>query len=708
MCALSRSKHVFHELGVLKQINKLRLMHASSAEQLLPAAAAGVILLATSGSENATTGILKAAPPLSVSADADASPREPSSALSIAKQTPPRDGASADRSAENQRRALGVIGLKADAAVGQHTPARGASRHTPTTAGEADATDVLNMSASTASSTNSPFYSPVAHYQYPAGQQQQQQQQNQSDGRHSSGAGRTDHAARLAGSNRSGTPTLPTGVPSAGPGSWASSGQEPAPPFPQSTITHTTPLRSGLAMSASDSRAKVLGGLLFESSTGGSVPLSAQKASSSGVANNSGGTPRSLLHPPSPPIIGGSASSLKPSAGGGSTTKTAIPVPGQIKKVTSHTSICSSLGSNGYLSQQHLGSARSRSHSKADEMMDYAYDIRVLLADSPSVAPAPVDHHYLGGGGYYYGSASSDVNSNASPITAVNSAGNSNCNSRARSRCSSFNQPVSSATYANSNFNLPITEGNLLSRLRSNSGADASLVAEGGSAPSIAVKVGGGGGYSAGTPSSTEDSPTARQLHQQQHQRNQSEGSGRFAATRAGSGGKDWPVSRGPNDRSTPDASAAAPAVVPGPTPQQLAVSGKTKVGPQDWDCYSPSSSLDTPSGSLLQGPRVQSQALLSPASSRSPRQSLAAAIAQLSLDDGDEDQQQESTAELAAGRLGARSPSPAPSCASSLSSCDSLPHNLLDLLAGTSGGAGTEVGLDDSRGAQSHGHRVR
>jgi hypothetical protein len=146
---------------------------------------------------------------------------------------------------------------------------------------------------------------------------------------------------------------------------------------------------------------------------------------------------------------------------------------------------------------------------------------------------------------------------------------------------------------------------------------------------------------------------------------------------------------------------------------QHLTGSGKTKVGPLDWDTYSPSSSLDTPSGSLLQGSQAQAQAqgqaLLTPAFVRSPRQPLTAAIAQLSLDDGDEDEQQEGgAAELSAGRLEARSPSPAPSYASSLSSCDSLPHNLLDLLVGAHGGAGAEVGLDDSRGAQSHSHRVR
>jgi hypothetical protein len=380
--------------------------------------------------------------------------------------------------------------------------------------------DPLNISGFTASSANSPFYSPVAHYQYPS-YSPGDMQGNTAVAYGSRGGGAEDYVAHMGTGIRAHTPTCDAQL----------IGTSPEEGTSTDTGTHMYVRPTGYSggrVSAAEARARVLSGLLYSNtSSPGSKTSGGVGAAGSTVVPTSTLTrvnsrnalnALAALKAASPPVSSTStAVQLKSS---NSTGTKIVPVLSPIKKVTSHSSISSSLGSNSFLAAQyftHNPTARSRSHSKVDEH-DYAFDIRALLADSPSVAPAPLipSSAYAPSYQYLYGSASSDAC--PSPLTANNSANTSNCNSRARSRGSSFNASyVQTGAYAHT-----INESALMSRLHANAGSSSAAVSalrdggtpqQGTTSATGSVKVRVSPAHNS-TPSSTEHSPSS--AHKQQ------------------------------------------------------------------------------------------------------------------------------------------------------------------------------------------------
>lgn len=363
----------------------------------------------------------------------------------------------------------------------------------------------LNRSVSSAS-TASPFCSPVARYQYAFNRDNRAPSPDVGGEGGSSGNSVRSSSYKSSCSGRAEDPQQQQQFPSVFPvkSSVFSSGS----PGSGDDQLHNAGAKQGLAQvsvpsnnnysglhiscpspgsgtSAAESRARVLGNLLY-------------------AAGGSGGSGHKKGHsgtlPVSPPIAHVVSAGTRGSSTAQTHTNTSntvagvytvgsngiavspgqmkIPVPAPIKKVTSHTSISSSYGSTSYIASYFT---RSRSASKADDGLDY--DIRVLLGDSP-VVPVPVMDNF------FYTSA--DALSTGSPV--ATSAGNSACHSRARSRCSSFNPPFpvsSGGAYANSNFNYAITESSVLHRLNS-SGSGGNSVS--GTTSAYYTTTGGGAG----------------------------------------------------------------------------------------------------------------------------------------------------------------------------------------------------------------------
>lgn len=400
------------------------------------------------------------------------------------------------------------------------------------------------VSTSSASSVGSPFCSPVARYQhYSFGASSSSKKKNSSSSKNAARApspaaavvAESDFAAFGSGGESSsgkqgGVPSssgsggsgeeqprlrqqqqqrqeavigVKSGVYSKSPGRDCNNGANQVPGSGGAVLQISSPTPSG-GNSAAESRARVLGSLLYSTVNGSG------KAAGVGCGRKAS----TELVPVSPPLVPSAASrsnsitAISSTGIAGSPSSSLpmkIPVPAPIKKVTSHTSISSSYGSTGYLASSYFYN-RSRSASKADETGGVDYDIRLLLGDSP-VVPVPlvqanVDANY----GFY---AFSDGNTACSPNAA--STGNSNCNSRTRSRCSSFNPPYAAGASAasnisnsnsnfNNNLNTAITESSVLHRLAS--GTSLYYVGSGG----------GGGGVMDPSPTSSADSSPADKL----------------------------------------------------------------------------------------------------------------------------------------------------------------------------------------------------
>jgi hypothetical protein len=454
--------------------------------------------------------------------------------------------------------------------------------------------DPLNISGFTASSANSPFYSPVAHYQYPS--YSPGDMQGNAAVAYGARGGGEDYVAHMGTGIRAHTPTCDAQL----------IGTSPEEGTSTDTGTHVYARATGYTggrVSAAEARARVLSGLLYSntsspgSKTSGGVGAagSAVVPTSTLTRVNSRNALNALaaLKAASPPVSTTStAVQLKPS---NSTGTKIVPVLSPIKKVTSHSSISSSLGSNSFLAAQffsHNPTARSRSHSKVDEH-DYAFDIRALLADSPSVAPAPLipSSAYAPNYQYLYGSASSDAC--PSPLTANNSANTSNCNSRARSRGSSFNASyVQSGGYAHT-----INESALMSRLHANAGSSSAAVSalrdggtpqQGTTSATGSVKVRVSPAHNS-APSSTEHSPSS--AHKQQLPKDSSRGYNDPGAVWSGQAG---PLGWDPQGVCNTEASASA--TLSQDLPEEPGYGYPSQYPPVPNDCSSTRSASPAPS----------------------------------------------------------------------------------------------------------------
>jgi hypothetical protein len=456
--------------------------------------------------------------------------------------------------------------------------------------------DPLNISGFTASSANSPFYSPVAHYQYPS-YSPGDMQGNTAAAYGARGGGAEDYVAHMGTGIRAHTPTCDAQL----------IGTSPEEATSTDTGTHVYARATGYSggrVSAAEARARVLSGLLYSntSSPGSKTSGGVGAAGSTVVPTNTLTRVNSrnalnalaALKAASPPVSTTStAVQLKSS---NSTGTKIVPVLSPIKKVTSHSSISSSLGSNSFLAAQyfsHNATARSRSHSKVDEH-DYAFDIRALLADSPSVAPAPLipSSAYAPGYQYLYGSASSDAC--PSPLTANNSANTSNCNSRARSRGSSFNASyVQSGGYAHT-----INESALMSRLHANAGSSSAAVSalrdggtpqQGTSSATGSVKVRVSPAQAASLPSSTEHSPSSG--HKQQLPKDSSRGQHDPGAAWSGQAG-----ALGWDTQGVYNTEASASATLSQCLPEERGYDYPSQYPPAPNDCSSTRSASPAPS----------------------------------------------------------------------------------------------------------------
>jgi hypothetical protein len=532
------SKHSFQETGILNQINRLRF----EGEDTTPPAATSVMAEPSSGAVDNVSAESKArdADPTSVAEQAsglavnisrseDGVTKVGGSSRSPSAKTSPHSRSST--TAASAKETLGTAASTRSEATsalqsplrssrGTSAPATFDSRRDGSSPG-----DPLNISGFTASSANSPFYSPVAHYQYPS-YSPGDMQGNTAVAYGTRSGGPENYVAHMGTGIRAHTPTCDAQLIGASPEEATST----------DTGTHMYGRATGYSagrVSAAEARARVLSGLLFSNtSSPGSKTSGGVGAAGSTVVPTSTLTrvnsrnalnALAALKAASPPVAVNGVGQLKSS---NTTAAKLVPVLSPIKKVTSHSSISSSLGSNSFLAAQyfsHNATARSRSHSKVDEH-DYAFDIRALLADSPSVAPAPLipSSAYAPGHQYLYGSASSDAC--PSPLTANNSANTSNCNSRARSRGSSFNASyVQSGAYAHT-----INESALMSRLHAGStSAVVSALRDGGTpqqgttsaAGSVKVRVSPAHNSA---PSSTEHSPSS--AHKQSQSKDSSRG----------------------------------------------------------------------------------------------------------------------------------------------------------------------------------------
>ena len=388
-------------------------------------------------------------------------------------------------------------------------------------------------------------------------------------------------------------------------------------------------LRSHSTPSATESRAKVLSSLLyFPSDTSSSSNVRGGVEEEKLQAERISRTAQPLSgHPPggrAGPAVQGQGQLASTSSGSaGNSARSVVPavLTAPMKRVTSHTSISSSLGSNSYISQYLGGGLRSRSQSKVD---DFECDLRALLADSPSLAPAlTVTDMFAQSTGAQQQPHLHHLHALALPVSAgplattLSSAGTSACPSRTRSRCSSFNPPTATSTVMTSSYSnsLPVTDAALMIRLQAAAAARESTTNN-----SEVSKLGG----------------LERAFSQERSTR---------------------PV------RSDSDSAAEADALV---GPARLVL---------DWNTFTPSSSFGAPTAA---------------ARSEDEEQQRGYHCGGVGVLDGVAEEGADGEARAR------RCSSPTPSFTNSLSSCDSLPNNLMDLLDPTASAAS-----DDSDGAQ-------
>jgi hypothetical protein len=602
------SKHSFQETGILNQINRLRF----EGEDAVPPATSVTAELSSGAGDNVSaecktrdadpTSVAEQARGLAVniSRSEDGVTKVGGSSRSPSAKTSPHSRPST--AAASGKDTLGTAAsTRSDATSALQSPLR-SSRGTSAPAtfdsrrGGSSPGDPLNISGFTASSANSPFYSPVAHYQYPS-YSPGDMQGNTAVAYGTRGGGAEDYVAHMETGIRAHTPTCDALL----------IGTSPEDATSTDTGTHVYARATGYSggrVSAAEARARVLSGLLYSNtSSPGSKTSGGVGAAGSTVVPTSTLTrvnsrnalnALAALKAASPPVSTTStAVQLKSS---NSTGTKIVPVLSPIKKVTSHSSISSSLGSNSFLAAQyfsHNATARSRSHSKVDEH-DYAFDIRALLADSPSVAPAPLipSSAYAPGYQYLYGSASSDAC--PSPLTANNSANTSNCNSRARSRGSSFNASyVQSGAYAHT-----INESALMSRLHANAGSSSAAVSalrdggtpqQGASSATGSVKVRVSPAQAASLPSSTEHSPSS--AHKQSQSKDGSRGHHDPGAAWSGQAG-----ALGWDAQGVCNAEMSASATLPQCPPEEPGYDYPSQYPPAPNDCSSTRSASPAPS----------------------------------------------------------------------------------------------------------------